>query len=658
MKKTWALLFCLFPILLFSSKYASMYINVGTEQTGSPLFSAGTFYNVTGFTTSNNSSEWALASSTLTNTSGGGLYYVKYSLSYKGTAALWDAFLYVNGTRYAECDRKINFNQDVGNLSGGALIQIGDGQSIILQVSADTDITTFTPVYAQVVAYEVNEIATPTYAELYSNTESTMSGIGTSWINITGLSQGEINGWSFSSNALTASASAAGTYLALFSLSMASSSVADLFIGVSKNGVTPTIVARRYVSGTGDYGNAYTCGIITVAEGDVITLKTRADGSNKSLTTHFADFVLIPIAGTSQAPYASMDVEESTGGITLTSSWQKEPNQTNALTDANNWTFSAANDDLTPIGASAGKYLVSYNIGVTYPNPGVSGVDIDVDCGISIGGTIIEKSRAIRSLQKKDQGDFGAASGNAIITIDAATDIVFLGLKEHSGLSFDIVVEYSNVSLVRLKEEQSFTLPVELCSFSALSPDGSCMELRWETASETDIYGFNIYRDFSASGLSMTKRNGSVILAQHQSTGNHYCFVDEEMDDYSEYFYWLESTAYDGISEYYGPYFATLEQEHGETTEPEMYVNGAILNNYPNPFNPSTTIWYTLEEDTSVALKIYNISGKLIYEVKPEAMQKGSHSLVWDATDYASGVYFIKMETQSKTYVRKAILLK
>ncbi|MBN2830618.1 MAG: T9SS type A sorting domain-containing protein, partial [Candidatus Cloacimonetes bacterium] len=643
MKRMFALILCILPIMLFGSKYASMYIVNGAEQTGSPLFLSGTFNNVTGFTTSNNSSEWNLSSNALTNTGGGGLYYVKYSLSYKGTAGLWDTQLFVNGIGYAECDRKINFNQDVGNVSGGCLIQIGNGESINLQVQCDTNVLTFTPTYAQITAVEVNELSTPSYAEIYSTTESTISGIGTSWVNITGYTSGEMSGWSFASNSLTASSSASGMYLALFSMSLSSSSVADLFLGISKNDATPTIVARRYVSGTGDFGSAHTCGIISIAEGDVISLKTRADGSNKSLTPHYSNLVLIPIDGTSQAPYVSMDVHDNTSGVSLSSTWEKEPNQTYSLCDNDNWSFSSGSDDLSPLADSAGKYLLSYNIGITYPNPGESGVDIDVDAGISIGGLVQDKTRVLRTLQKKDQGDFGSASCNGILTIDEASDKIALMLKEHSGLNFSVSVKYSNVTLIRLKEEESFTLPVELCSFYASPLNGNSVEILWETATETDTYGYNVYRDYNAAGLTMTKRNGGIILAQHQTTGNQYSFIDDEIEQYDEYYYWLESSDLDGSSHLFGPFFVEINHDFSNDDEPDIVYYDAVLSNYPNPFNPLTTVTYRLEQKTDVRLRIFNILGKEIYKQTPGIKQKGSYSFTWDASQLASGIYFISL---------------
>ncbi|MDP8232176.1 MAG: T9SS type A sorting domain-containing protein [Candidatus Zophobacter franzmannii] len=656
MKKLFLLLLCLIPILLFGAEYAAMYINEGTAQTGNPLFTGGTYYNVSGFTTSSTSTEWSFASNTLTNTSGGGLYYVKFSLSFTGAEAIWNARILVGGVGYAETVRSLSSTRDVGNISGGCLIQINNGQTINLQVQADVDVDDFEPDYAQIAAYEINETSNPNYAEIYTTTEATISGISTSWVNITGFSQGELNGWTFSSNALTASASAAGTYFVLFGLSMSSNS-ADLAIGISKNGATPTLAARRIVNNSTDFGNAHVCGIITVAENDNITLKTRTFNGSKNLTTHFSDLVLIPISGSTDAPYGSMDIDGNTNGVTLSSGWQKEANQTNFLTDSNNWTFSSVSNDLTPTGLSAGKYLLSYNIGITYPNPGALTEAIEVDAGISIGGTVVEKSRVLRTLQKSEN-DFGSASSNAIITIADTGDVVALELKEHSGLTFPVAVTYSNISLIRIETNGSGEFPVHLTSFSWHQISRDEVELKWDTASESDVLGYNIYRDITASGVNQVKCNSHIVFAEHSPTGNSYSFVDESIYEYPVYYYWIESTSYDGVSVPFGPYYVPIDQGFGSDDSLDNSMIGYYIKNYPNPFNPLTTVSYYLESDSNVQISIYNLKGQKIYGKGLTPRLKGKYSFIWNAEGYASGTYLIRLETDLGTIISKATLLK
>jgi hypothetical protein len=85
----------------------------------------------------------------------------------------------------------------------------------------------------------------------------------------------------------------------------------------------------------------------------------------------------------------------------------------------------------------------------------------------------------------------------------------------------------------------------------------------------------------------------------------------------------------------------------------------ALLQNYPNPFNPKTTIEYQLPQASHVDLSIYNISGQKLATIVSERQTKGNHKVEWDATEFASGVYLYKIET-NKGHIQtmKLILLK
>jgi predicted outer membrane repeat protein len=79
------------------------------------------------------------------------------------------------------------------------------------------------------------------------------------------------------------------------------------------------------------------------------------------------------------------------------------------------------------------------------------------------------------------------------------------------------------------------------------------------------------------------------------------------------------------------------------------------LSNYPNPFNPVTTIKFDIKEYEIGVLTIFNIKGQLIDSHQFEA---GQHNFQWDAENCSSGVYLYKLQTESFTEIRKMILLK
>jgi len=101
--------------------------------------------------------------------------------------------------------------------------------------------------------------------------------------------------------------------------------------------------------------------------------------------------------------------------------------------------------------------------------------------------------------------------------------------------------------------------------------------------------------------------------------------------------------------------------------DPEYVSNIApiplIQSNYPNPFNPSTTIVFSIPETEKVRVSIYNIKGQKIKDLLNTEMKRGNHRLVWDGKDsnncyVGSGIYLIKLESGGKTSIRKAMLMK
>ncbi|MBL8008673.1 MAG: T9SS type A sorting domain-containing protein, partial [Ignavibacteria bacterium] len=84
------------------------------------------------------------------------------------------------------------------------------------------------------------------------------------------------------------------------------------------------------------------------------------------------------------------------------------------------------------------------------------------------------------------------------------------------------------------------------------------------------------------------------------------------------------------------------------TDQPEKSITFPVsvnlLQNFPNPFNPSTTISFSIAKSSFVRLNIYNISGKKIEELVNEFRLSGDYNIVFNAANLPSGVYFCKLE--------------
>jgi len=91
--------------------------------------------------------------------------------------------------------------------------------------------------------------------------------------------------------------------------------------------------------------------------------------------------------------------------------------------------------------------------------------------------------------------------------------------------------------------------------------------------------------------------------------------------------------------------------------------NFALGNNYPNPFNPTTSISFGLNEAGHVSLEVYNIKGEKVRTLVDADLEANTHAVVWNGADdnakpVASGVYFYKMKAENYTSTKKMILMK
>jgi hypothetical protein len=82
---------------------------------------------------------------------------------------------------------------------------------------------------------------------------------------------------------------------------------------------------------------------------------------------------------------------------------------------------------------------------------------------------------------------------------------------------------------------------------------------------------------------------------------------------------------------------------------------------FPNPFNPVTTIQFTLpmiERWHVVSLQIYYVNGTLVETLMDEKLEQGQHTIKWNGAGFSSGVYFLKLESGSFSQVEKLMLIK
>ena len=135
--------------------------------------------------------------------------------------------------------------------------------------------------------------------------------------------------------------------------------------------------------------------------------------------------------------------------------------------------------------------------------------------------------------------------------------------------------------------------------------------------------------------------------------------IDFSGDDISD---WTEATDIalaDTLMYYYGPggiwwdHVVSVERENSGI--PETY---ALSQNFPNPFNPTTQINFSVPEASTVKIVVYDIVGREVEVLVNEYLDAGNYTTNWNAANYASGIYLYRMETNGFAQVKKMILMK
>lgn len=187
-------------------------------------------------------------------------------------------------------------------------------------------------------------------------------------------------------------------------------------------------------------------------------------------------------------------------------------------------------------------------------------------------------------------------------------------------------------------------VPVELTSFTGFESNGN-VTLDWSTSTETNNSGFDIER--SLSGLDSWTKVGFVPGSGTTTEPRTYSFTDESVL-HNKYNYRLKQIDYNGNYEYSN----IIEIEVGV---PKEY---SLEQNFPNPFNPATTISYSIKERGLVTLKVFDILGNEVKTMVNEQQEAGNYRIELNASSFASGIYFYTLNAGEFTSTKKMVLVK
>jgi len=96
----------------------------------------------------------------------------------------------------------------------------------------------------------------------------------------------------------------------------------------------------------------------------------------------------------------------------------------------------------------------------------------------------------------------------------------------------------------------------------------------------------------------------------------------------------------------------------GIKNEPGLPLKSELLQNYPNPFNPSTEIKFSIINNKNVKLKVYNIIGQEVANLVNQVLTAGNYSIMWNAKNFSSGIYYYSLTSDDYFNIKKMILLR
>ncbi|MCC7431849.1 VCBS repeat-containing protein [bacterium] len=111
------------------------------------------------------------------------------------------------------------------------------------------------------------------------------------------------------------------------------------------------------------------------------------------------------------------------------------------------------------------------------------------------------------------------------------------------------------------------------------------------------------------------------------------------------------------------PFEAGLILKNGEILEPKLPETFSLKQNFPNPFNPTTSINFELPITSKTKITVYDVNGRLVKVLTDKKLNAGYHQTIWDGTDgngnkVSSGVYLYRMQTENFTKTNKMVLIK
>ncbi|MCK6601219.1 MAG: T9SS type A sorting domain-containing protein [Bacteroidetes bacterium] len=231
--------------------------------------------------------------------------------------------------------------------------------------------------------------------------------------------------------------------------------------------------------------------------------------------------------------------------------------------------------------------------------------------------------------------------------------------------SFEITNQNADVTSIKtwVYQKDALALPPSQPQLLKVSIENWNPKLTWSANIEPDLSGYKIYKSVTNGAAPLT---WSLVTTVPKTASS---YLDESVSVTSEtqnqkIFYQVKAVDNTGllsVASNFDWLFYNMEMQKvsdSNGNEQDLITRFSIENAYPNPFNPATTIGFSIPEQGAVNWQVYDTQGKLIFSAPEKVYPAGHHQVFFDGKHLSSGMYFIKMRYHSQIKTIKLLLAK
>jgi len=229
------------------------------------------------------------------------------------------------------------------------------------------------------------------------------------------------------------------------------------------------------------------------------------------------------------------------------------------------------------------------------------------------------------------------------------------GLK--SGLSRDLDINFSFGTRLIADSYRSIlkwvnplalpSLPFLLNPPNSSSDQSVDLTLSWNTSVNAETYRLQLSKDSMFTSIYF---DDSVLTATSKQI--------TDLDAFTKYYWRVGAKNKNGASNWSDVWNFKTGKITSVNSKDDVTSIFALSANYPNPFNPTTTISYSIPKTSFISLKIYDILGREIATLVDEEKQFGNYEVKFDGNNFTNGIYFYRMQVDNFSETKKFILLK